>query len=146
MPGQNGKSETENMNPQSNGASLHEPLEKIRDILFGAQVKEQTENLQALNNQLQAEINRLAEKLDQEKRERKEEASFLREELNQAKTALEQSLAAAVNKFSNDLATKSLELNDSQVKGFQDLDFRKVNRTSLAGLFAMISRQLEEIG
>lgn len=154
-------------------AANADDVDKIRDIIFGGQMREYAKRFEQLEKSVIARVDRLAVDLDKrldqlaakvaaEKDERKATDTAIRAQIRDS----EKELKAALDESGSGWATEAVELHNTMVAeaeelvemiekakaelitGMQDevgrLDQQKVAAADLAQLFASLSRELKQ--
>lgn len=156
---------------EDTAGSTGNTIEQVRDLLFGAEAKAQrdeinnlrkqmerslqklesslTERLDALADQMRADVRSLNEALARESKERSEASDASNEQIALTKTALAELADATTTEAQSQraaLAASKAELGATLEAARIDLDGRKLDRTALARLLQIMASQLDPPG
>ena len=118
---------TDEQTPAGSQVDVGQEVDRIRDIIFGAQMREYQHHFQAIQrdlDRLQQQLDRLAEQLGEQDRNQGKKLQDLRREMRQADDDLRDELRQAV----------------------QELTTAKVDRAALGELFVELGAQLKTGG
>lgn len=155
-------------NPQDNGAAAAEPppesLDKVRDILFGGQMRavearlqglesrllqsqeslraEFTNQLNALEGTVQREVQSLAQRLGEERSARAEELTTLGQTTGLADAELREAVLQQGQALSAEITRLSERLSAELTSAVLELKVEKASLTALASLFSDMASRL----
>lgn len=155
-------------NPQDNGAGAAEPppesLDKVRDILFGGQMRavearlqglesrllqsqeslrtEFTNQLNALEGTVQREVQSLAQRLGEERSARSEELTTLGQTTGLADAELREAVLQQGQALSAEITRLSERLSAELASAVLELKVEKASLTTLASLFSDMASRL----
>jgi hypothetical protein len=155
-------------NPQDNGAAAAEPppesLDKVRDILFGGQMRavearlqglesrllqaqeslrtEFTNQLNALESTVQREVQSLAQRLVEERSARTEELTTLGQTTGLADAELREAVLQQGQALSAEIARLSERLSGELARAVLELKVEKASLSTLASLFSDMASRL----
>ncbi len=143
-------------------------LEKIRDLLFGAQVqrhdaelagveKRLRKALEAMQADLKAEVQRLGERIDKEHKERgasvdklagslKDNVAKIGEQLSDAERTLQEELHAQGKALGEEMRANHSEATAALDRAVAELRHEKTDRAALANLFRGLAGELADDG
>jgi len=156
-------------NQQDNGTASVEPppesLDKVRDILFGGQMRavesrlqglesrllqaqeslrsEFTKQLDALDATVRREVQSLSERLDTERANRTEELKALGETTSTADADLREAIMQQGKALSAEIARLSERLSAELARSVLDLKVEKASLATLASLFSDMASRLK---
>jgi hypothetical protein len=130
--------------PQSGSGISGENLEKVRDILFGAQLKSLEDKIDQLNDNFLREIDNLRE---ESKRRLDSHDSYLKKldkQTSQSQRDLGQRILDQSKNLHEELLKKSGELSEALLNAVQEIRYDMADRKVLADLLKQMAASLEE--
>jgi hypothetical protein len=141
---ENKKDNKANQIPQAVKGVSGENLEKVRDILFGSQLKSVEDKIDQLNDNFLREIDNLRE---ESKRRLDAHDSYLKKldkQTSQSQRDLGQRILEQSKNLHDEILKKSGEFSEALLKAVQEIRYDMTDRKTLADLLKQMAANLEK--